>query len=825
MPTFGPYELLQRLGAGGMGEIFLARLTREDAFEKLLVIKRMLPQRCQNEAFQELFRHEARLAALLSHQNIVQIFDYGQFEQQTFIAMEYVDGIDASTLIERHGALPLGVALAIIIDAARGLDYAHRKLDPSTGEPLGLVHRDVNPRNLLLSYEGEIKWIDFGLAHAFERDGHSALIAGTMGYMSPEQAEGRSVDARSDLFGLGVTAYEMLTGALPFDSSSSPGQHAERCREGEVSPPSAHQSGIPPLVDLAVLKALAPHPQDRFDSIRGFIEALSELPRQTTATPREIAELLRTCAPPTAPKTSRPRTEVGDDPIAATRPRTEVGDDPITATRPRTEVGDDPIARSHTAVGHGLSPSGQPDPLTTSLTSPDGAPIDDQTDTSELSSITPAFPLEPIEDSPWPTQAEAFRSFTPTAPLTSLTPSIPLPPLTFPPQATRSSSPSRPPQPPAAAWRKVIWVLLGIILGVTTVTIAAVLALREEPSVAPQEEPPSHLWTLHLSSTPSKPRVLINGDARGITPLTINDLPSKTPMTLQVIAPKHQPHEATLRFNAGGGERSSHVTLDLLSGHLSFELSPSTATVALNGQPVTPREGGVSHSPGHINVSVSAPGHVPWTREVDLVSGEERRLVVALEPRPAKLKIDTQPERCEVTLSQQSGADPKIRRVVSCDAPCERGDLPAGVYTIQAHGPGRSVGQSQVELKPGELNEVVVTCEKPTPPKRSVRVSAVGMQLRQGQGRWVKSLRLSQGTFHLRAKGFERVTMRIKKGKGSTYRLSIYTKPWARLELNGERFNRLADHPISFGSHKLRLFLSGQGPSSTPTGVNLTIAR
>src|SRR5690606_15724657 len=151
------------LGAGGMGEVFLARLTRQDDFEKLLVIKRILPQLSRDAAFRELFRREARLAALLSHQNIVQIFDYGEVDGQSFIAMEYVDGPDVASVLRLEAALPMKYALAILQGALRGLDYAHRKTD-AEGRALGLVHRDVAPKNLLVSYEGEVKWIDFGLA-------------------------------------------------------------------------------------------------------------------------------------------------------------------------------------------------------------------------------------------------------------------------------------------------------------------------------------------------------------------------------------------------------------------------------------------------------------------------------------------------------------------------------------------------------------------------------------------------------------------------------------------------------------------------------------
>lgn len=318
MPSFGPYELLRRLGSGGMGEAFLATLRRQDQFEKLLVIKRILPQLSCEEGFREMFRREARLAALLSHQNIVQIFDYGEADGQSFIAMEYVDGIDAATLHARAQRLEPAVVVQILEQAARGLDYAHRKLG-TDGAPLGLVHRDPTPRNLLISCEGEVKWIDFGLAHALRQDGRENCIAGTVAYMAPEQALGRPLDARTDLFGLGVTAYQLFCGVLPFaDVGDDLTERARVVTEGELVPASDH--GLPPELDLFCVRALAADPRDRFQSAREMLAALDELGRRIgNATPHELAELV--CAQRRGSESALPaiepdRTLVGDEPVA-----------------------------------------------------------------------------------------------------------------------------------------------------------------------------------------------------------------------------------------------------------------------------------------------------------------------------------------------------------------------------------------------------------------------------------------------------------------------------------------------------------------------------
>jgi len=282
MPSFGPYELLERLGVGGMGEIFLARLTRQASFEKLLVIKRILPQFSSDVSFRELFCREARLAALLSHQNIVQIFDFGEVEEQSFIAMEFVEGVDGGRLLAERHRLELSLVLTVLEGAARGLDYAHRKRGPD-GAELGLVHRDIAPKNLLVSCEGEVKWIDFGLAHLLDGAAKLQGVAGTIAYMSPEQASGRPPDVRSDIFSFGVTAYEMLTGELPFGRSGEADllEHVEAVRGQEYALPSELVPGLPAELDALLARALEPEPENRYQSIREMSSALELLARQT----------------------------------------------------------------------------------------------------------------------------------------------------------------------------------------------------------------------------------------------------------------------------------------------------------------------------------------------------------------------------------------------------------------------------------------------------------------------------------------------------------------------------------------------------------------
>lgn len=248
---FGRYQLLERLGEGGMAEVFKAKSFGVEGFEKVLVIKRILPELAKQPRFVDLFVHEAKLAVRLSHANIVQVFDLGRVDHgdreapSYFIAMEYVAGLDLATLLarcrKRNNLVPFGMAVFLTAEVAKALDHAHRRRDEQ-GRPLGIVHRDISPQNILLSWEGEVKVTDFGIAKArdslFEEDvviSRPGRVHGKLSYTSPEQAEGRPLDSRSDLFSLGTVLYEMLAGNNPFAAPTTR-ETARRVAAGEYPP-------------------------------------------------------------------------------------------------------------------------------------------------------------------------------------------------------------------------------------------------------------------------------------------------------------------------------------------------------------------------------------------------------------------------------------------------------------------------------------------------------------------------------------------------------------------------------------------------------------
>ncbi|MGZ6970426.1 MAG: protein kinase domain-containing protein, partial [Thermoanaerobaculia bacterium] len=272
--AFGRYELLEKIGAGGMAEVYKARMSGEHGFEKIVAIKRIVPHMATNADFVTMFVDEAKLAAQLNHNNITHIYDLGKVDAWHYIAMEYVEGKDLRTLLklakERDFPLPAELALFITSKIANALDYAHRR-PASDGSELNLVHRDVSTQNILISDEGDIKLCDFGIAKAASKVSTtiSGALKGKLQYMSPEQAWGKRLDRRSDIFSLGSVLYEMLTGTPLFEGDTDMSV-LEKVREGKVEPPSSRGADVPKRVDQIVLKALAKNPQDRYQNASEF---------------------------------------------------------------------------------------------------------------------------------------------------------------------------------------------------------------------------------------------------------------------------------------------------------------------------------------------------------------------------------------------------------------------------------------------------------------------------------------------------------------------------------------------------------------------------
>jgi tRNA A-37 threonylcarbamoyl transferase component Bud32 len=260
--------LLERIAVGGMAEVYRAKSFGTHGFERIVAVKRILASMAEDDEFVRMFVDEARLASTLTHQNIVQIFDFGHQDKLHYIAMEYVAGRDLRTVLDRHKKLrqPMDPAMActIIARVAEALDYAHRKRDPS-GKEVKIIHRDVSPQNVLLSFDGEVKLCDFGIAKAVTQSTRTqvGVLKGKFAYMSPEQVRGRQIDRRSDIFALGVIFYEMLTSERLFlgDSDYST---LEAVRGARVTPPRQHNPSLPARLEEVCLKMLAREPGERY---------------------------------------------------------------------------------------------------------------------------------------------------------------------------------------------------------------------------------------------------------------------------------------------------------------------------------------------------------------------------------------------------------------------------------------------------------------------------------------------------------------------------------------------------------------------------------
>ena len=268
MERFGQYILLEKVASGGMAELFKAKKLGIEGFERLLAIKRILPHLSSDDEFIEMFIAEAKLIARLSHKNIAQVYDFGKTDQNYFIAMEYIRGKDLKAILkkcqERNINLPVALAVFIAKEAAAALSCAHGQKD-AAGKNLDIIHRDVSPQNILISYEGEVKVVDFGIAKATTHaKTTTGLLKGKLAYMSPEQAWGKAIDQRSDLFSLGIVLYEMLTGLRLFKGDTEINT-LEKVREAKIEAlPSFINADVPSDLEAKTLKALEKEAADRY---------------------------------------------------------------------------------------------------------------------------------------------------------------------------------------------------------------------------------------------------------------------------------------------------------------------------------------------------------------------------------------------------------------------------------------------------------------------------------------------------------------------------------------------------------------------------------
>lgn len=351
------FEIVRRLGAGGMAEVFLAKKRGAEGTFKVVVVKRILPDFTTSRRFRAMFIDEAQLATRLNHPNVVQVYEFSnEGSEGHILAMEYVEGCDLGHLMSAAKAkgrvLPPWDSAWMIAEAAKGLHYAHEKRDEG-GAPLDIVHRDVSPQNVLLSFEGVVKIADFGIASARLTAEEEGVLKGKFGYMSPEQARGEKVDRRGDLYALGVIFWECLTGR-PIHGGLGGEALLDIVRSGKIEPPSTYVRDIPQELESIVLKLLAPLPEDRYQTGRDasaaigramllkqvFVDSTTLESTIASLVPRERAESTSADQPPEHhTQAAAPHALSGAEPVSTRGSRPPKGSQPPRAGRKSSPPG------------------------------------------------------------------------------------------------------------------------------------------------------------------------------------------------------------------------------------------------------------------------------------------------------------------------------------------------------------------------------------------------------------------------------------------------------------------------------------------------------
>ncbi|GAB4199008.1 MAG: hypothetical protein OHK0013_08780 [Sandaracinaceae bacterium] len=400
LPQTGNYVLLERIGMGGMAEVFRAASVGVEGFERPVAIKRILPNLAADEDFVKMFVDEAKIAVQLQHPNIVEIFDLARADDDLFIAMEYVHGKDLRAILDRvqgpdgRGRIPVEVAVHLTIKICEALHHAHFAHGPS-GQPLGIIHRDVSPQNVIVSYDGEVKVTDFGLAKAAGRavQTQAGVVKGKLAYMSPEQLRGLPLDQRSDVYGVGILLWEMLTGVRLFLGKNDQ-ETLRKVYHAQVPPPRSIRPDIHPELEAIVMRALEREVDMRYATAEELHDDLTSYmygvgPSIGTA---GVGAFMRAVFPQAEP----PPAPSSHPPVRTARPRAQ----------PRPAVTHAPPRRREPSAPTPPRPEASPRPASISRfpeRTPGGrAPIslDDLEDLEEV---------EPIESNPQPRITRAIK--------------------------------------------------------------------------------------------------------------------------------------------------------------------------------------------------------------------------------------------------------------------------------------------------------------------------------------------------------------------------------------------------------------------------------
>ncbi|MCB9527234.1 MAG: protein kinase [Myxococcales bacterium] len=652
---FGKYILLERISVGGMAEVFKAKTFGVEGFTRAVAIKRILPHLAEDPRFVEMFINEAKVAVQLNHANIAQVYELGRCDDDHYIAMEYISGKDLLSLaqyVKRTGdRLPVHLAAYIGSRVAEGLGYAHRKTGPD-GRPLGIIHRDISPQNVLIAYEGAVKLIDFGIAKAAIHSSHqtqAGVLKGKFGYMSPEQIAGKPLDQRSDIFALGTVLHEMLTGERLF-AGDNDFLTLEKVRAAKADAPSRANPDVPPPLDNIVMRALAREPGDRYQAASQFADDLARFLHMSGAgmSAKALKDWMRT----------RFAGEIADE-----------------------EAKDEHFARLVLTAEGDLLEEQQPEEDATALWDPlseDMLPEGMHFEAEEQKPRYVSIARRPF-DAPPPPQPPAYvedESMTVPSPVTG-----PLPDFDDTGGVTLPSPVSDPPPPPYPAAPPAM-------PEVGPPSFAGPYAGQPEVYDDPTE------WARPPSMVPTTTALPARGSTR-------RDL-------IRVAA--------TLLVAGAGGigvyqlmtRGESTAGLVRLTLHIT---PPDSLRATIDGRPIDGDQSPLRPPPlppGAYTVVVERDGYGPQTRRVELIAGKDHDQVIVLDARsdaPGLLKIETLPagDKTEVEIAG--------RAIAVADRP-KGVELPSGqAIEVIVRRRGYLPRTEPVELEPGETRTLRLELE------------------------------------------------------------------------------------------------------------------
>lgn len=816
---FGKYYLLERINIGGMAEIFKAKAFGVEGFERMLAVKKILSSIAEDESFINMFIDEAKIAGQLNHPNIAQIFDLGKVNDSYFIAMEYISGKDLKTIFERARRLGEKVSVPrvcyLMMKTCEGLGHAHHKKD-AQGQEINIVHRDVSPQNILISYEGEVKIIDFGIAKAQGKTSQTqvGILKGKFSYMSPEQVRGLHIDHRSDIFSLGIVLYEMLTlerlflGESDFDT-------LEKIRKVEMSPPSLYNPHIPKELEDIVLKALAKSPEDRFQTAFEFADALEQFMRNQNYyfTNKDLGAHMKesfsadiefenkkqeyyrslNLRPPTdmypaVPQAPPARTSGNYAPVSDYGGLSWGEDEMDTQLFGRDQLADDDIVYSDDV-----------EEIT------DSAIIEDPP-TMEFNRLAIQQGLEALSFDDEPTE-DHFRKRVPTAAMPAVEQRrdkhVTMP------NAQISPPPAARPQP---AQRSSLPTIAAVSVAVIALGVVAIYLLYPWPAEVQFQTTPSEAVT-----------ILVDGAQihEGKTPFTSKLKPGKHKIELRLEG--HAPILIERDFDKKTAYDIQQTFQVLESDKVKFTLktTPAQAKLTVNGKDYTSPSPKVIEdlSAGKHKLIISEPGYEPVEHELTLEKGKEPSLPeFTLKPRVVALELKSEP-RAKFTIVEK-GTNKTIHKGKTPET--IKGLEGPKTYIIEIDGDGdyknwneefgpsdESSPTKTITLlkKEDDSKAVAVNDTKPEktktkPPRKTERGSKKGND-DSSQGSSETKVAVKPPDKPKK----EDPPPKKEEPKG-TATLTIGSKPVARIYIDGKdtgRFTPLLDFKVSAGKHKIEL--------------------